>query len=582
MYKEQKELQFMNDNNESYFFPTNRRNLLSILSCGVLGPKETYAKYRSDLLDLSRGYLPLFKGGISTDVIPMVTNNIEMNYPVLIQIKKECIPNEYLKGLDKEHGWFELCSYILCFEDTGTIHFMSDAQKDDFLAKSFDNVPMENYEYTVSPELFAIDRKFDNKWFEELPPRYHDQEKLKRKGTIADKITASVALLAKNMQRSDDAILLRALIEFSTISDEIVVSPEYDVLVELINTTIFNDKEKREMVKNENILLMQLLLEHLVYTDPSKGWNAIDVLDRIYQQYIQEVPTEHEGIDRWYIFCKKILRNEIDIDPKVFSDESDIVKRAIFLFLLRPEYDDIIRSEGSNLKPGHVVRILAMFLSGFWVGYERLSNDFKVPSTYHSIFSSLRANVINKEMGNTTSPIIIEKGLDITCDVSDKEYLCKVKVRGKTLVEESIDIPQDVNGILQKMKDSSYTQTRYDVFDNRISYTFEYEESARKQPIYIDVERYTIRISSPCVEFTKYRTYEKKFTTKKVLESMMKENSRMKGKAYFVYEEGVNISLERRVAVSNIMNIDIIELIEFIARTADQFEEKCFGHDKVQ
>jgi hypothetical protein len=582
MHREQKELQFMNNDNESYFFPTNRRNLLSILSCGVLGPKETYAKYRSDLLDLTGGYLPLFKGGISTDVVSMVTNNVEMNYPVLVEIKKDCIPNEYLKGQDRENGWFELCSYILCFEDTGTIHFMTDVQKEDFLAKSFDNVPMENYEYTVSPELFSIDRKFEEKWVAELPPRYDDLEKLKRKGSIADKVTASVALLAKNMQRSDDAILLRALIEFSTIPDEVVISPEYDALVELMNATIFDDRREEEMVKNENVILMQLLLEHLIHTDPSEGWNAIDVLDRIYQQYVQEVPTAHEGIDKWYIFCKKILKNEMDIDPKVFSDESDIVKRAIFLFLLRPEYDDIIRSESSNLRPGHVVRILAMFLSGFWVGYERLSNEFKVPSTYHSIFSNLRAHVINKEMGNTVSPITIDSDLDITCDVSDKEYLCKVKVRGKILAEEHIDVPRNVNDILQKMKDNAYTQTRYDVFDNRISYTFEYDDNARKQPIYIDVERYTIRISSPCVEFTKYRTYEKKFTTKKVLESMMKENSRMQGKAYFVYEEGVNISLERRVAISNIMNVDIIGVIEFVARTADEFEKRYFGHDKVQ
>ena len=47
-------------------------------------------------------------------------------------------------------------------------------------------------------------------------------------------------------------------------------------------------------------------------------------------------------------------------------------------------------------------------------------------------------------------------------------------------------------------------------------------------------------------------------------------------------EEGVNIALERRVAISNLENVDIIEIIEFVARTADEFEERYFGQDKVQ
>lgn len=581
MYSEQKGLLDMDDKSERYFFPTNRRNLLSILSCGVLGPKEIYSKYRDDLQEYTKGYISLFKGGIPEVIISRVTNNSEMNYPVLIEIAKECIPVEHLNKMDGKTIYFELCSYILSFEDTGTIHFMTDEQKEDFLAKSFENVPMENYEYKVSPELFCLQEEFDDGWLENIEPLYSDLEKLKRKGSIADKVTASIALLAKNMKRSDDAILLHSLIEFKDISEGTAISPEYDVLVELINATIF-EEEIGKVENVENILLMSILLEILIGTNPSEGWNAVEVLEQIYSQYTQKIETDHGNIDKWYVFCKEILRNERDMDPKVFSDESDIVKRAIFLFLLRPEYEDIIRSEHSNLKPGHIVRILALFLSGFWVGYERLSNEFKIPSKYHAIFSGLRAHIINKEMGKTIVPISMGNDLYITCDVTDKEYLCKLQIGDKVLAEESIDIPVKVEEILQKMRERSYEQTRYDVLDSRISHTFEYMHNERKQPIYIDVERYILRISSPCVEFTKYKTYEKKFTTKKYLEIMMKENSKMQGKAYFVYEEGVNISLERRVAISNLENVDIIDIIEFVALTADSFEEIYFKQDKVQ
>jgi len=383
------------------------------------------------------------------------------------------------------------------------------------------------------------------------------------------------------MKKRDDAILLHALIEFKSIPHDTVISSQYDILIDLINATIFENGTS-EAKSTENIILMSILLEILVGMNPAEGWNAIEVLEKIYSQYDHQVGPEHNSIDKWYVFCKEILRNERDIDPKMLSDESDIVKRAIFFFLLRPEYKDIIRSERSNLKPGHIVHILALFLSGFWVGYERLSNEFKIPSRYHAIFSGLRAHIINKGMGNAITPISFGSDLDISCDVTDKEYLCKLEIGGKVLAEEMIDIPDKVKEILQKMQERSYTQIEYDVLDNRISYTFEYVHNDRKQPIYIDVERYTIRISSPCVEFAKYKTYEKKFTTKKHLETMMKENSKMQGKAYFVYEEGVNISLERRVAISNLENVDIIDIIEFVARTADEFEEIYFKQDKVK
>lgn len=579
-------MDYSNNNDNKFFFPTNRRNLLNIISSGILGPKEVYAKYRSDILEVSKGYIPLFKDGISEDIIDLTTVNKDVNYPVLIEVDANKIVLKALNGeIDESNeGYldsFFMCESVLGFNAMDAIHFLSDEALQDFQSKGFENVPMDNYVFKVSPELFENDIEFKSSFFEKLNNLYTDDNKLIRKSLIADKVVSSIALLAKMMKRSDDVILLRALIEFDTIPKGTTVPYEYEILTDLIHSSVMGTEYSLKE-ETENMKLMELLLDILTETDPSEGWNPINVLDSLYERYIDSSGDVNEGIQKWYSYCKAVVRNEKEIDPKTFTDDHDRIKRGIFLFILRPEYQDVVDSEKSYLNPGYIVRTIALFLAGLRVGYERLSNDFKMPGKYHDIFSRLKAYIINKSIGREVDNVKIDIELDLNSKVSDKEYPCSLEILDKQLFDQSIQLPKNVNDIITQMLERNYEQTEYDIFDGRISYSFQYMESKRKQPIYIDVEKYTIRIFSPCVEFTKYSSYEKKYATNKVLAQMMKDNGQMKGKAYYVYEAGHSLSLERRIAISNIDNVDVIEIIEFVAKTADRFEEVYFKHDKVQ
>ena len=53
---------------------THRRNLLSIMSSGLIGPKEVYGKYRDDILVKTKGLVPLFSRSISSQLIDLTTS----------------------------------------------------------------------------------------------------------------------------------------------------------------------------------------------------------------------------------------------------------------------------------------------------------------------------------------------------------------------------------------------------------------------------------------------------------------------------------------------------------------------------
>jgi len=581
-------------NNDNKYLLTNRRNILSIMSGGVIGASDVYSKYGNDILSASHGYLPLFVNGVPEEAIKLTSANIDTNFPVLLEIDLDSVSKEIHRyhlsngkildesNLDNSDAEVILINEVIKTSLISCVHFMTHENLQDFKARVLENVPVNNFKYNVSPELFYINQtKFNVNWFSLVPTLNTVSPSLAYRSRLSDKIVASIALLSENLKRSDDAILLMSLIQSSDINDNVSVPYEYRILSNVINLLHLDISHFSNT--SENHKLIRATIEVLIGINLEEGWDATDVLDEIvnvYNSISGEVSSEN--IDNWRNFCKDVLNNEKDIYPGVLSDVNDIIKRSIFLLLIRPEYSDYVDIESEYLNPGHAVKTIALFFAGFRAGYERLSNDFKSYDEYHGIFSPLKVHYINLDTTEENRVFPASANISVICDINSQQYRCKLQVLEEVLTDKSVSLPNEVHTIINRMNQKGYKETKYDMFENRVSYSFEYQAEARRQPIYIDIYDHMMRISSPCIEFKKYKSYERKYTTKKVMEQLLKDNGIMQGKCYYVYEKGVNISLERRISLSDINNLNIIDIIEFIAKSSDNFEKEYFKHDKVQ
>src|SRR4051794_13767811 len=66
--------------------PTNRFNLLEILSSRVVSPRAAYVKYYADLLELADGRVPVVRGPFGDDVVAAVSSESAAAYPVALEL----------------------------------------------------------------------------------------------------------------------------------------------------------------------------------------------------------------------------------------------------------------------------------------------------------------------------------------------------------------------------------------------------------------------------------------------------------------------------------------------------------------
>ena len=104
--------------------------------------------------------------------------------------------------------------------------------------------------------------------------------------------------------------------------------------------------------------------------------------------------------------------------------------------------------------------------------------------------------------------------------------------------------------------------------------------TTRKQPVKLDFDsvKENLIVSSPCFEI-KSKSHNKRIT-KNILEDVFSND--YDGTAGWIYEPNKAITLKRTIHHDEIANCNIVELVEFIAKTADDMEKKLFKQDRVK
>ena len=194
----------------------------------------------------------------------------------------------------------------------------------------------------------------------------------------------------------------------------------------------------------------------------------------------------------------------------------------------------------------------------------------------------MQSYIINCGLNKTPSGFYKNVEIKLLCSLGDGKYQCNYTIDNTILKQKDINIKEYIDDIMQKMLKEGYIGTEYDISDNRVTYSFRYSSNGtdRYQPIHVDFDSFgdSLTISSPCLQIQK-KSHSKK-VTKKVLEAIC--TSDYNGKAYWIYEQNKEITLKRVILIKDVEQSNIIDVIEFIAKTADEFEERLFEHDKIK
>ncbi|MDB4099257.1 hypothetical protein N9554_02405, partial [Candidatus Thioglobus sp.] len=593
---------------------THRRNLLSIMSSGLIGPKEVYGKYRDDILVKTKGLVPLFSRSISSQLIDLTTSNRDSNFPVILELDKDQLPDSFAYGVDSEGVLinnvnkkqplvFRLSLDILSTNMIKEVHFVSEQNLTDFKARMFENVPIDAFSLSESPKIFESKSTFPIEFFDTITnPEFETSDEvqgsspqssepieiesvlvspklnnnLERFSRISDKVAASIALLSENMEKSSDLKLLHALLSFPYQGNNSRMREAYGTFAELISSLVSGNKKNKKL--SGEYYLLSATLEELIHHNPSEGWIALDFLEKIELRFKASLKDGDDKLENYFEACKKIFNSTMEIPDGIFSDEKNIIQRAILLFLLRPDYEDLIGKENSQLNPGFFVKKIAILITGFRVGYERISTQFK--GLHHQIFAPLRAYIINYGLGNSLDNFEKKPKAIVVWNPDERVYTFKYRLLKETIRGE-LSIKSYIHDVIQKMLDQDHIHEDFEILGGTLDYRFEYLESGseRKQPVNLDFDsvKDNLIISSPCFEITS-PTHSKRIT-KVILQKIFSED--YDGKAYWVFEKK-SITLKRVIHHDEIANIDIVDLINFIAKTADGIEEKLFKQDKVR
>ena len=461
------------------------------------------------------------------------------------------------------------------------IHFRTEMEQRDFISRAFDNVPIDLFSLTVSPELFSDTKFFDSLKFETA---LNTIDEAKISSELLNRVDSIAGLFAMMF------VCLPLLIEFVNSAKEILAGQEadrkkrkpHDVkgipwLVSSL-TGLLEENYKFGQSTLEADMLRSASLE-MINARPAEGWVAKSIKTKIIDSLKPHVgKKEFEDLNKWGNACEDILDNKRDVTP--LDDEKNIVMRGLLLLMLRVEPLDIESSQGSAINPGDKVRFLAAILSGARYGLARLPNNLKIKTCRY--LSGLMALIINDRIDDANR----------IKDKKPNELILEVKKTGGMGKQVSVlsgsDIVLDIyiegDPVLLKAKliaGESDLKLEYDEENNRLFWHKEFTDG-RKQDVFVSRTGNVngspmIRIWSPCLDLTSAKG-KKHF--KKIAEDLLeKQNDPNFPCRYSIDRESKQLRvLADQIAETNDRK-EMESHLENVANAADEFE-KSIGEDR--
>ena len=343
-------------------FATNQLNLVSIVGCGYLKPRAGFSKYYHDLLEAARGWIPLLYGPCDSTVVREVTLE-PPSLPVALELSAKVQssvhgPVEELSESDGPSRGLAI-GVPIALSEVSALHFRTEAERDEVLARSYDGIDLSWFDVRVSPHLFST-------------------------GVPMDVLGACLARLSAPNDQVDFHIVDRlagAIAAVLSLDGAVDVNPgdlvemlavsRSDVKVDALRCIRFEDASLRGNADSDAVLL-SAAMRVLARTDRNERWNP--------PALVKAVNKEMGGAGNSALV--EMLRTmwrvtHLEIEYADFSSkEGGDAANALLWILTRPEPTELLEPP-KQVKVSDRSRLYAAILSGILNGFELLPSRLR-------------------------------------------------------------------------------------------------------------------------------------------------------------------------------------------------------------
>lgn len=391
------------------YYLTNRMNVLSSLSSGLIRPKESLDKYYQDLMALSPGRITLWTGNIPANIIEKFIP--ATFFPVIVEVAPGTIRATNIPAFNADMTLTrtdlpECHDSCVCLIPSGviplpfakSIHFRNNEEMLDFHSRKFDNIDFDALQCNVTPALFEgtpVDLDRLQELFAALDdPGTTSAASLYRRTDAFAGAIALMALTMPNLRKWPE--VMKEMIDLKS-PENVQANSDYGFWLSGLRNLLLSG-EQFLCSGDFTADLFRVAASQLVEMNPKDGFEPSALLDRIVDR-MKPCHDKDAGdeIGRFRERVLQILRNETD--QISFNDDADpkkIVQRAITLFLMRREPERILNSVNTAATPGRIVLATAAVLAGIFSGYYRLSTNIKSKVGAEKNFLTMVAESCNR------------------------------------------------------------------------------------------------------------------------------------------------------------------------------------------
>ncbi len=535
------------------YFITTQRNLMSFLGSGMIMPAGSQFRYKVDTREAFGGSIPFWKGGIP---------DVE-EYAGLLNDERVVVIEYELDDVTKYGGRHKLVETeqlmvvnapvpLWC---VSSINMHSTSAIDDFVMRLPDDVIAERDIFGVIPDI--------QKLLDQPKPEFSLPDDIEPQLAFIDAFGGGVkALQHFPVNEISDHSYVMDLLPVCLASNGIKpVSSEC--------ATVIGHKSR---LSESDRLILSKLFPALIDIKPEDGFDPIDFLSRLQVSITSSAVTVAEDIGKWFVYVRKVLEAEAEV-PEL-ADAGDIYKRAVMLFLLRPDLDRLMASAESSISPGPTVLSIAAFLVGYANGIGRLGQEYKGNYRAYSKFSKLLLDSFwckSKYTLSATRETPTNYRASLIFEIGNEPLL-------ELVVEQDVTLAR----VLSQARSVGYELT-YDYDNDELHYTYELE-AGRTQVVYIEKLKPladgfdVIRFVSPCFDLS--GTKMKTLTKAKAID-FLSRNSDDSMYCSFAYSERRSaIVVESTQIVKTMDDGEFVMLLNYVAKVADEYERDVLGKDE--
>lgn len=535
------------DVRDRWFVVSNTINLLSILARGFIGPRPFISEHCSDFTRDSDAGILLFRGGmpaafLSDEGFPRV-----MSRPVVFEIEIGSAGSLPVRVLDKglalvttplrsaRSADVAMFQGVLPLSSITNVWFASQSDLEDFRARAFDNVPLDQCCFDINASLFG--EGIDSDLFGgelgssveqlvalvEADSNTIDPRKLKTISDASDRYVGGLVMLSR---LAPQKVAWLRQIENSLIAKTKRGAKELD-LMRFVVAMVGADDTGVVSAVEENVL--RSVVELMADDRYGSGWSGKEFINTLVESVDLDNQNELDAqlLHRWSSVSQEVLSNRRDM--VALDDSKSWVLRAILLLMLRREPSAVIEAIHSSLAPGERVVAAAGVLSGIHSGFERLSNSIKCDGELYRLVSQWVTRVINREMGCKIPKAVFKDG-KAELQLSDTNVMAiraVLKIDGVILLERHIEADRAIRKAKHVAEELGW-RLRFDHERQRLDYLFELP-SGRKQRVFVERGTPTargaevVRFWSPCLDLSSVE--RRKFLTSREKDLLLERNA---------------------------------------------------------